>query len=123
MSILTATTSNILLYDCSLHPVPPLFQVCPSVFEVPSHYRHRGGGGSRHTPVSNHDEELLQYAIHQSLLESGGGAPGQVLDHSHTPPTHLFDSLSGPLVLTAIRLRVQPVLGLFRKLQCCKTSR
>uniref|UniRef100_A0A8C7JQX1 Ankyrin repeat domain 13A n=1 Tax=Oncorhynchus kisutch TaxID=8019 RepID=A0A8C7JQX1_ONCKI len=49
---------------------PPLFQVCPSVFEVPSHYRHRGGGGSRHTPVSNHDEELLQYAIHQSLLES-----------------------------------------------------
>ncbi|CAB1319448.1 unnamed protein product [Coregonus sp. 'balchen'] len=57
--------------------VPPLFQVCPSVFEVPAHYRHRGGGGSRHMPVSNHDEELLQYAIHQSLLESGGGDPGQ----------------------------------------------
>ncbi|XP_071209843.1 ankyrin repeat domain-containing protein 13A-like isoform X4 [Salvelinus alpinus] len=62
---------------CSEAAVPPLFQVCPSVFEVPSHYRHRGGGGSRHTPVSNHDEELLQYAIHQSLLESGGGALGQ----------------------------------------------
>nr|XP_029533390.1 ankyrin repeat domain-containing protein 13A-like isoform X2 [Oncorhynchus nerka] len=62
---------------CGEAAVPPLFQVCPSVFEVPSHYRHRGGGGSRHTPVSNHDEELLQYAIHQSLLESGGGAPGQ----------------------------------------------
>uniref|UniRef100_A0A8C8LZG7 Ankyrin repeat domain-containing protein n=1 Tax=Oncorhynchus tshawytscha TaxID=74940 RepID=A0A8C8LZG7_ONCTS len=61
---------------------PPLFQVCPSVFEVPSHYRHRGGGGSRHTPVSNHDEELLQYAIHQSLLESGGGAPGQTISIS-----------------------------------------
>jgi hypothetical protein len=29
-------------------------------------------------PVSNHDEELLQYAIHQSLLESGGGDPEQV---------------------------------------------
>ncbi|XP_064810538.1 ankyrin repeat domain-containing protein 13A-like isoform X2 [Oncorhynchus masou masou] len=59
--------------------VPPLFQVCPSVFEVPAHYRHRGGGGggSRHVPVSNHDEELLQYAIHQSLLESGGGDPEQ----------------------------------------------
>ncbi|XP_020324417.1 ankyrin repeat domain-containing protein 13A-like isoform X1 [Oncorhynchus kisutch] len=58
--------------------VPPLFQVCPSVFEVPAHYRHRGGGGSsRHMPVSNHDEELLQYAIHQSLLESGGGDPEQ----------------------------------------------
>nr|XP_029493145.1 ankyrin repeat domain-containing protein 13A-like isoform X1 [Oncorhynchus nerka] len=58
--------------------VPPLFQVCPSVFKVPAHYRHRGGGGgSRHMPVSNHDEELLQYAIHQSLLESGGGDPEQ----------------------------------------------
>ncbi|XP_042176331.1 ankyrin repeat domain-containing protein 13A-like isoform X2 [Oncorhynchus tshawytscha] len=58
--------------------VPPLFQVCPSVFEVPAHYHHRGGGGgSRHMPVSNHDEELLQYAIHQSLLESGGGDPEQ----------------------------------------------
>ncbi|XP_041718340.1 ankyrin repeat domain-containing protein 13A [Coregonus clupeaformis] len=63
--------------SCGEAAVPPLFQVCPSVFEVPSHYRHRGGGGSRHTAVSNHDEELLQYAIHQSLLESGGGALGQ----------------------------------------------
>ncbi|XP_029618131.1 ankyrin repeat domain-containing protein 13A isoform X1 [Salmo trutta] len=62
---------------CDEASVPPLFQVCPSVFEVPSHYRHRGVGGSRHTPVSNHDEELLQYAIHQSLLESSGGALGQ----------------------------------------------
>lgn len=79
------------------------------MFEVPSHYRHRGVGGSRHTPVSNHDEELLQYAIHQSLLESGGGALGQVLDatHTHTPPTHLFHSLSGPLAHTAIRLSVR----------------
>uniref|UniRef100_A0A667ZS13 Ankyrin repeat domain 13A n=1 Tax=Myripristis murdjan TaxID=586833 RepID=A0A667ZS13_9TELE len=50
-------------------------KVCPSVFEVPPHYRHRGG--SRHTPMSNHDEELLQYAIHQSLLESSR-VPGQV---------------------------------------------
>ncbi|KAG9339571.1 hypothetical protein JZ751_023462 [Albula glossodonta] len=39
------------------------FQVCPTVFEVPAHYRHRGG--SRTMPMSNHDEELLQYAIHQ----------------------------------------------------------
>ncbi|KAG7480871.1 hypothetical protein MATL_G00060940 [Megalops atlanticus] len=52
------------------------FQVCPSVFEVPANYRRRGG--SRTAPVSNHDEELLQYAIHQSLLESSGG-PGQEL--------------------------------------------
>lgn len=47
------------------------FQVSPTVFEVPLHY-HRRGGGSRHTPMSNNDEELLQYAIHQSLLESQG---------------------------------------------------
>uniref|UniRef100_A0A8D3ASQ5 Ankyrin repeat domain 13A n=1 Tax=Scophthalmus maximus TaxID=52904 RepID=A0A8D3ASQ5_SCOMX len=42
--------------------------VCPSVFVVPVSYHRRGG--SRHTPISNNDEELLQYAIHQSLLES-----------------------------------------------------
>lgn len=52
----------------------PLFQVCPSVFAVPPSYHRRGG--SRHMPVSNNDEELLQYAIHQSLLESRRG-PGQ----------------------------------------------
>ncbi|XP_042276198.1 ankyrin repeat domain-containing protein 13A [Thunnus albacares] len=52
----------------------PLFQVCPSVFEVPANYHRRGG--SRHTPVSNNDEELLQYAIHQSLLESRRGQEG-----------------------------------------------
>uniref|UniRef100_A0A668T2R2 Ankyrin repeat domain-containing protein n=1 Tax=Oreochromis aureus TaxID=47969 RepID=A0A668T2R2_OREAU len=54
---------------------PPPFQVCPSVFEVPASYHRRGG--SRHMPVSNNDEELLQYAIHQSLLESRQGT-GQV---------------------------------------------
>ncbi|XP_029295456.1 ankyrin repeat domain-containing protein 13A [Cottoperca gobio] len=46
----------------------PPFQVCPTVFDVPASYLRRGG--SRHTPISNNDEELLQYAIHQSLLES-----------------------------------------------------
>uniref|UniRef100_A0A3Q3JXK7 Ankyrin repeat domain-containing protein n=1 Tax=Monopterus albus TaxID=43700 RepID=A0A3Q3JXK7_MONAL len=45
-------------------------EVCPSVFKVPGSYHHRGG--SRHTPMSNNDEELLQYAIHQSLMESHG---------------------------------------------------
>lgn len=50
--------------------VLPPFQVSPSVFEVPASYHRRGG--SRHTPMSNNDEELLQYAIHQSLLESHG---------------------------------------------------
>nr|XP_057927674.1 ankyrin repeat domain-containing protein 13A [Doryrhamphus excisus] len=48
--------------------VPPTFQVCPSVFVVPDNYHRRGG--SRHAPVSNNDEEFLQYAIHQSLLDS-----------------------------------------------------
>ncbi|XP_068422688.1 ankyrin repeat domain-containing protein 13A [Clinocottus analis] len=52
----------------------PPFQVCPSVFEVPASYSRRGG--SRHTPMSNNDEELLQYAIHQSLLDTRT-APGQ----------------------------------------------
>ncbi|XP_066510466.1 ankyrin repeat domain-containing protein 13A-like isoform X2 [Hoplias malabaricus] len=53
------------------------FQVCPSVFTVPSHYRLRGGNrhsAPRHN-ISNHDEELLQYAIQQSLLESSSCSP------------------------------------------------
>uniref|UniRef100_A0A3B3QVX5 Ankyrin repeat domain 13A n=1 Tax=Paramormyrops kingsleyae TaxID=1676925 RepID=A0A3B3QVX5_9TELE len=50
---------------------PPLFQVCPSVFEVPAHYRQRGG--TRAVSYSDHEEELLQFAIHQSLLEAGCG--------------------------------------------------
>ncbi|XP_047447862.1 ankyrin repeat domain-containing protein 13A [Mugil cephalus] len=49
----------------------PPFQVCPSVFEVPPSYHRRGG--SRHMPVSHNDEDLLQYAIQQSLLESRRG--------------------------------------------------
>ncbi|KAM3838102.1 ankyrin repeat domain-containing protein 13A-like [Diretmus argenteus] len=62
-----AATPTSSIDDGDAAATPP-FQVCPSVFVVPVHYRHRGG--SRHAPVSNHDEELLQYAIHQSLLES-----------------------------------------------------
>uniref|UniRef100_A0A3Q3AXT9 Ankyrin repeat domain 13A n=1 Tax=Kryptolebias marmoratus TaxID=37003 RepID=A0A3Q3AXT9_KRYMA len=50
-------------------------EVCPSVFEVPASYHRRGGG--RHARTPNNDEELLQFAIHQSLLDSQQG-PGQV---------------------------------------------
>ncbi|KAM9394034.1 ankyrin repeat domain-containing protein 13A isoform 2-T2 [Pholidichthys leucotaenia] len=68
-----------------------LFQVSPSVFEVPMNYHHRGG--SRHTPVSNDDEELLQYAIHQSLLDSrrGLGQEG-IWDDTDTDFTDLIPS-------------------------------
>ncbi|KAG7273139.1 hypothetical protein CRUP_034537 [Coryphaenoides rupestris] len=69
---------------------PPLYQVCPSVFEVPSHYRLRGG--SRHTPASNQDEELLQYAIHQSLMESRGMSGQEVA----------WDDANGDLVDTMV---------------------
>lgn len=48
------------------------FQVNPSVFEVPASYHRQGG--NRNKPMSNNDEELLQYAIHQSLLDSHRGA-------------------------------------------------
>ncbi|XP_024131830.1 ankyrin repeat domain-containing protein 13A isoform X1 [Oryzias melastigma] len=57
--------------DTAAAAEPPLFRVCPSVFEVPANY-HRRGGNRHHMQVSNNDEELLQYAIHQSLLESQG---------------------------------------------------
>ncbi|XP_049326168.1 ankyrin repeat domain-containing protein 13A [Astyanax mexicanus] len=73
------------------------FQVCPSVFTVPAHYRIRGGnrhGGPRHQ-VSNHDEELLQYAIHQSLLESGGYSPQESWgDSNGVLPQGMVNSLS-----------------------------
>ncbi|XP_060763870.1 ankyrin repeat domain-containing protein 13A [Neoarius graeffei] len=94
------------------------FQVSPSVFTVPAHYHQRGG--SRHTPhPSNHDEELLQYAIHRSLLESnsmqnswgnsngvsthsmveslsdGNVSEGVLVDFSETTPTST-DSTSSP---------------------------
>ncbi|XP_067295409.1 ankyrin repeat domain-containing protein 13A isoform X2 [Pseudorasbora parva] len=52
---------------------PAQFEVCPSVFMAPAHYHHRGGNrhsNTRHYNPVHHDEELLQYAIHQSLLES-----------------------------------------------------
>ncbi|XP_061134658.1 ankyrin repeat domain-containing protein 13A [Syngnathus typhle] len=48
--------------------VAPTFQVCPSVFAIPNHYHRRGG--SRHVTTPANDEEFLQYAIHQSLLDS-----------------------------------------------------
>ncbi|XP_068617146.1 ankyrin repeat domain-containing protein 13A [Brachionichthys hirsutus] len=66
----TPTTST---EDEDAAALPP-FRVCPSVFEVPAGYHQRGG--SRHAPASNNQEDLLQYAIHQSLLESQT-VPGQ----------------------------------------------
>ncbi|KAK1156463.1 ankyrin repeat domain-containing protein 13A-like [Acipenser oxyrinchus oxyrinchus] len=60
--------------DCAA-PASTVFQVCPTVFEVPVRYRRRGG--SRAAPVPNHDEELLQYAIQQSLLDCSNAAAGQ----------------------------------------------
>lgn len=57
---------------------PAPFKVCPSVFVPPAHYHHRGGyrhASTRHYTPASHDEELLQYAIHQSLLESSALNP------------------------------------------------
>uniref|UniRef100_A0A1A8QBA2 Ankyrin repeat domain 13A n=1 Tax=Nothobranchius rachovii TaxID=451742 RepID=A0A1A8QBA2_9TELE len=68
-----ATTPSSTMEDLA-STAPSQFQVCPSVFEVPTSYQRRGG--SRHTPAPSNDEELLQYAIHQSLLDSQRG-PGQ----------------------------------------------
>lgn len=51
------------------------FSVSPSVFAIPAHYHQRGGIRHSHTHrhAVSHDEDLLQYAIHQSLLESNSG--------------------------------------------------
>lgn len=67
---------------------PGVFQVCASVFTAPSHYHHRGGNrhsNARHYNPTSHDEELLQFAIRQSLIESSAFntqvqmIPGRVL--------------------------------------------
>uniref|UniRef100_A0AAX7UMW9 Ankyrin repeat domain-containing protein n=1 Tax=Astatotilapia calliptera TaxID=8154 RepID=A0AAX7UMW9_ASTCA len=92
------------IFKHKTHDSPPPFEVCPSVFEVPASYHRRGG--SRHMPVSNNDEELLQYAIHQSLLESRQGT-GQVraivtdtnfffMQISPPPSPHAEDYTSSP---------------------------
>uniref|UniRef100_A0A1A7WZF4 Ankyrin repeat domain 13A n=1 Tax=Iconisemion striatum TaxID=60296 RepID=A0A1A7WZF4_9TELE len=73
VSTSAAATPSSTMEDLAL-TAPSQFLVCPSVFEVPVSYHRRGG--SRHTPAPNNDEELLQYAIHQSLLDSQRG-PGQ----------------------------------------------
>ncbi|KAM9446653.1 ankyrin repeat domain-containing protein 13A [Clarias gariepinus] len=65
------------------------FQVSPSVFTFPSDYHQRGG--SRHTHThhpTNHDEELLQYAIHQSLLESSSHSAQNPWSDSNGVSTH-----------------------------------
>uniref|UniRef100_A0A673CQA0 Ankyrin repeat domain-containing protein n=1 Tax=Sphaeramia orbicularis TaxID=375764 RepID=A0A673CQA0_9TELE len=72
--------------------------VSPSVFEVPPYYHRRGG--SRHTPMSNNDEELLQYAIHQSLLDSHG-VPGQVrMEQLKVVEVYLLELLTTHKLLT-----------------------
>uniref|UniRef100_A0A8C9SWV7 Ankyrin repeat domain 13A n=1 Tax=Scleropages formosus TaxID=113540 RepID=A0A8C9SWV7_SCLFO len=73
---------------------PPPFQVCSSIFEVPPHYRQRGG--NRSGPVPNHDEELLQFAIHQSLLDAEGRST-QVRGH-HQYPSFFLSIPEGALV-------------------------
>lgn len=78
-----------LLFSSFPRAVLPPFQVSPSVFEVPGSYHRRGG--SRHTHMSNNDEELLQYAIHQSLLESHG-VEGQVRGATGSTNTPLIQS-------------------------------
>nr|XP_023689172.1 ankyrin repeat domain-containing protein 13A isoform X2 [Paramormyrops kingsleyae] len=79
---------------------PPLFQVCPSVFEVPAHYRQRGG--TRAVSYSDHEEELLQFAIHQSLLEAGCGTSQASWEDTPVVPTIKSQGngsvLHGPLV-------------------------
>ncbi|MCJ8746622.1 hypothetical protein PDJAM_G00143920 [Pangasius djambal] len=72
------------------------FQVSPSVFTVPAHYHQRGGSRHMHTHhPSNHDEELLQYAIHRSLLESNGYSAQNPWGDSNGVSTHsVVESLS-----------------------------
>lgn len=54
----------------SLIPVYPFpCEVDPSVFEVPQGYTMLGAG--RTEPMRDEDDDLLQFAIQQSLLDAG----------------------------------------------------
>lgn len=63
-SLLTTVISS------SLTPVYPFpCEVDPSVFEVPQGYTMLGAG--RTEPMRDEDDDLLQFAIQQSLLDAG----------------------------------------------------
>ncbi|XP_028314327.1 ankyrin repeat domain-containing protein 13A isoform X2 [Gouania willdenowi] len=78
------------------------FKVSPSVFQVPLSYQRRGG--SRHLSSPSNEEDLLQYAIHQSLLESSRGQ-GQgitedaALDFTDVTPSSPSDSCGSRSIL------------------------
>lgn len=52
---------------CAVFPFP--CEVDPSVFEVPQGYTVLGAG--RNEPMRDEDDDLLQFAIQQSLLDAG----------------------------------------------------
>nr|XP_033776337.1 ankyrin repeat domain-containing protein 13D [Geotrypetes seraphini] len=56
--------------DVSIHSVSPFpCEVDPSVFEIPEGYTTLGAGRSE--PMRDEDDDLLQFAIQQSLLDAG----------------------------------------------------
>lgn len=69
-------------------PPPFLCEVDPSVFEPPADYTTLGPGRSE--PMRDEDDNLLQFAIQQSLLNAGTESD-QVgeLHHPHLHPPYL----------------------------------
>lgn len=66
----SSLTTMLTIVSFSLAPVYPFpCEVDPSVFEVPQGYTMLGAG--RTEPMRDEDDDLLQFAIQQSLLDAG----------------------------------------------------
>lgn len=76
---------------------PPPFhcEVDPSVFEPPADYTTLGPGRSE--PMRDEDDNLLQFAIQQSLLDAGTESD-QVRVDNPAPP--FISCCASPLLLT-----------------------
>ncbi|XP_065367609.1 ankyrin repeat domain-containing protein 13D isoform X1 [Calliphora vicina] len=62
-------------------------------FDIPTHYTNKGTDSRRQMPLD--EDDMLQYAIEQSLVESSGGACGLNLDGTSTDKVDIWEALRG----------------------------
>lgn len=78
--LFTCRYSNVVTHLHAGQALPPFHcEVDPSVFEPPADYTTLGPGRSE--PMRDEDDNLLQFAIQQSLLDAGTESD-QVIDSS-----------------------------------------
>ncbi|XP_046811052.1 ankyrin repeat domain-containing protein 13D isoform X1 [Lucilia cuprina] len=62
-------------------------------FDIPTHYTNKGADSRRQMPLD--EDDMLQYAIEQSLVESSGGACGLNFDGTSTDKVDIWEALRG----------------------------